>query len=123
MTLNKAFLFTVVYFIPLLRNKDGFTLQTSFDLFVRNNSTELFMCLQKVVAFSLNFFKFFVTSLKEEKDPEDHNITNRPKERPTDSSTEISIHNINDYFSFQSETNTGKSQDGYIESYSSNYKI
>ena len=81
------------------------------------------MCLQKVVACSLNFFKFFVRSLNEAKDPEDHNITNRPKERPTDSSTQISIHNINDYFSFQVETNKGKSRNGYMESYSSNYKI
>ena len=80
------------------------------------------MCLQKVVAFSLNFFKFFVRSLKEEKDPEDHNITNRPKERPTDSSTEISIHNINEYSSCQVETNTGKNRNGHMESYSSNNK-
>ena len=55
------------------------------------------MCLQKLVACSLNFFKFFVRSLNEEKDPEDHNITNRPKERPTDSSTEIPINNNNKY--------------------------
>ena len=81
------------------------------------------MCLQKVVACSLNFFKFFVRSLNEAKEPEDYNITNRQKERPTDSSTEILIHNINDYYSFQAETNTAKSRNGHMESYSSNYKI
>ena len=80
------------------------------------------MRLQKVVACSLNFFKFFVRSLNEAKEPEDHNITNRPKERPTDSSTEISIHNINEYSSFQVETNTEKNRNGHMESYSSNNK-
>ena len=45
------------------------------------------MCLQKVVTCSLNFFKFFVRSLKEEKYAEDHNITERTTNRLVDRDT------------------------------------